>query len=269
MFKLPLILLSILLIGCGNVQNIRTTDPTAEKAESGKLIFMTFNIRAAGGMQNPVSNPDLVEETKGRLTKIAAAIRSADPDLIGLQEVRGLHQAKFIAEQLNLNYVYAVHARENWWGLAVLSKYKIIDVKTKIINLGGKYGDRIALMATMDIHKKKLRVINVDFVPENYKGQVKETIPLLNPIEGPVVLLGDFSRRPEYANMETIRKKMMATCEAAKTAEGRCAGTGYGQVDYIFVDPNIFKVLAAGPISIEHGDVSGHKAYWATIKPED
>ena len=80
MFKLPLILLPILLIGCGNVQNIRTTDPTAEKAESGKLIFMTFNIRAAGGMQNPVSNPDLVEETKGRLTKIAAAINSVDPN---------------------------------------------------------------------------------------------------------------------------------------------------------------------------------------------
>jgi endonuclease/exonuclease/phosphatase family metal-dependent hydrolase len=269
MFKLTPILFSLILLGCGNIQNIRTTDPAAEKTESGKLTFMTFNIRAAGGMQNPISNPDLVEETKGSLTKIAAEINSVDPDFIGLQEVRGIHQAKFIAEQLNLNYVYAVHARENWWGQAVLSRYKIIDVRTKIINLGGKYGDRIALMATMDIHGKKLRVINVDFVPENYKGQVNETIPLLNPIEGPVVLLGDFSRRPEYAKMVNIREKMMATCEAAKTAEGRCAGTGYGQVDYIFVDPNNFKVLAAGPISVERGDASGHKAYWATIKPKD
>jgi endonuclease/exonuclease/phosphatase family metal-dependent hydrolase len=179
MNKWILILILGILLACGNVQNIRTTDPAVGKAESGKLTFMTFNIRAAGGMQNPVSSPDVVEETKESLTKTAAAINSADPDFIGLQEVRGLHQAKFIAEQLNLNYAYSVHARENWWGLAVLSKYKIIAVRTKIINLGGKNGDRIALMCTIDIGDRKLRVVNVDFVPENYKGQVQETMPLL------------------------------------------------------------------------------------------
>jgi len=269
MHKLTLILLSAILLGCGNIQNIRTADSAAEAAESGELTFMTFNMRAAGGMQNPVSSPDLVEETRESLTKIAAAINFADPDIVGLQEVRGLHQAKFIAEQLNLNYVYSVHARENWWGQVLLSRYKIIDVRTKIINLGGKYGDRIALMATIDIDGKKLRVINVDFVPENYKEQIKETMQLLNPIEGPVVLLGDFSRRPEYSKMAQIREKMMATCEAAKTAEGRCAGAGYGQVNYIFVDLNNFKVLDAGLVNIEHGDTSDHKAYWATIKLKD
>ncbi len=81
MHKLTLILLSAILLGCGNIQNIRTIGPTAEKTGNDKLIFMTFNIRAAGDMQNPVSNPDIVEETKQSLTKIAAAINSADPDL--------------------------------------------------------------------------------------------------------------------------------------------------------------------------------------------
>jgi len=277
--KLPLILLSILLIGCGNVQNIRTVDSDAGNAASGKLKFMTFNIHATGGGLNPlqgaggeaggglppITNPGIVEETKTSLMRIAAAIKSVNPDIIGLQEVRGIHQARFIAETLNLNYVYAVHPREHWWGLAVLSKYRIIDTKTKIINLGGKYGDRIALMATMDIHGKKLRVINVDFVPQNYKGQVNETLPLLNPLEGPVVLLGDFSRRPEYAKMETIREKMMAACEAVKTYEGRCIDPVYGKNDYIFIDPNNFKVLDAALVSIKTLDGQDLTADWATL----
>ena len=266
MHKLTLILLSAILLGCGNIHNIKKTDTHAEKAVTAELTFMTFNIRAAGGMQNPVSSPGLVEETKESLTKIAAAINSVDPDFIGLQEVRGIHQAKFIAEQLNLNYVYAVHARESWWGQAVLSRYKIIDVRTKIINLGGKYGDRIALMATMDINGKKLRVINVDFVPENYKGQVNETIPLLNPIEGPVVLLGDFSRRPEYAKMVTIRERMMAACEDVENYEGQCIDPVYVKIDCIFVDPNYVKVLAAEPVSMKHGDTTAPTGSWATIK---
>ena len=157
---IPIFILGILL-GCGNVHNIRTIDSAAAKAESGKLKLMTFNIRAAGGGLNrlqgaggvpggglppPITNPGIVEETKESLTRIAAAIQSIDPDIIGLQEVRGTHQAKFIAETLNLNYVYAVHPREHWWGLAVLSKYKIVGTSTKIVNLGGRHGDRIALI---------------------------------------------------------------------------------------------------------------------------
>jgi endonuclease/exonuclease/phosphatase family metal-dependent hydrolase len=269
MKKLPLLLFLAILLGCGNIQNIRTTDTAAETSATGKLTIMTFNIRASGGMENPIATPDLVEESEEGLTKIAAAINTVDPDFIGLQEVRGLHQAKFISEKLNTNYVYSVHASKIWWGLAVLSKYKIIDVRTKTINLGGKYGDRIALVCTLDINGKKLRVINVDFVPENYKGQVKETIALINPTEGPVVLLGDFSRRPEYAKMVSIRKEMVATCETARTAAGRCVGTGYGQVDYIFVDPKNFEVLDARRISMERGVASGHTAYSAVIKLKD
>ena len=220
------------LLGCGNVHNIRTIDSAAGKAASGQLKLMTFNIRAAGGGQNPlegaggvpgggvppvITNPGIVEETKASLTRIAAATQSVDPDIVGLQEVRGIHQAKFIAETINLNYVYAVHPREHWWGLAVLSKYKIVGARTKIINLGGRHGDRIALICTVDANGRNLKVVNVDFVPENFKGQVQETLPLVNPLEGPAVLLGDFSRPPEYALMKQIRETMRAACEVVRS----------------------------------------------------
>jgi hypothetical protein len=272
------------LLGCGNVHNIRTVDSASGQAESGKLKIMTFNIRAAGGGLNPlqgaggvsggglpppITNPGIVEETKDSLTEIAGLIDSVDPDLVGLQEVRGIFQAKFLAEKLNLNYVYAVQARESWWGLAVLSKYKIIDVRTKIINLGGRHGDRIALMCTTDIGPKKLRVVNVDFVPENYKGQVEETMPLLSPLEGPAVLLGDFSRRAEYAEMADIRTQVKAACEVVKTYAGRCIDPLDTKNQYIFIHPNIFTVLASGLVSIQKPDAQDLTADWATLKFKD
>ena len=281
MNKWTLIFILAVILGCGNVHNIRTIDSAAGKPESGELKLMTFNIRATGGGLNPIvgsggvpgggipphiTNPGIVEETKESLARTAAAIRSVDPDIIGLQEIRGLHQAKFIAETLNLNYVYAVHAKEHWWGLAVLSKYRIVATRTKIINLGGKHGDRIALICTMDINGQNLVVVNVDFVPENFNGQVKETLPLVNPLEGPAVLLGDFSRRPEYALLKPIRETMRAACEAVKDYPGRCIDPVYGKVDYIFVDPKKYAVLDAAPASMQPGDSQAPTGAWATIR---
>jgi len=274
----------VILLGCGNVHNIRTIDSAAGKAESGQLKFMTFNIRAAGGGLNPlegaggvpggglpppITNPGIVEETKTSLTRIAAAIKSINPDIIGLQEIRGIHQAKFLAEELNLNYVYAVHAREPWWGLAVLSKYKIVGTSTKIINLGGRQGDRIALICSLDANGRKLRVVNVDFVKANFNGQVQETLPLVSPLEGPAVLLGDFSRPPEYAQMMPIRGTMTAACEAVKDYEGRCIDPVYGKSDYIFFDPKNFKVLNAAPVSMQPGDTKAPSGAWATMMLRD
>ena len=150
--------------------------------------------------------------------------------------------------------------------MSVLSKYKIVATRTKIINLGGRHGDRIALISTMDINGKKLVVVNVDFVPENFKGQVNETLPLVNPLEGPVVLLGDFSRPPEYVQMQQLRETMRAACEAVKDYPGRCIDPVYGKVDYIFIDPKNFAVLDAAPVSMQPGDSQAPTGAWAAIR---
>lgn len=279
---IPIFILALLL-GCGNVHNIRTIDAAAGKAANSELKFMTFNIRAAGGGMNPlqgaggepggalppITNPGIVEETRASLTRLATVIKSIDPDIIGLQQVRGIHQAKFIAETLNLNYVYAVHPREHWWGLAVLSKYKIAGASTKIINLGGRQGDRIALIGNLEANGRKLTVVNVDFVQENFKGQVEETLPLVNPLEGPTVLLGGFSRPPEYAQMLPLRERLRAACETVKDYEGRCIDPVYGKVDYVFVDPNQSIVLDAAPVSMQSTDTQAPSGTWATIRIRD
>lgn len=97
---------------------------------------MTFNIHVGGGSAYPLMNPYEVKATKENLTKVAEAIKSVDADIIGLQEVRGFQQATFIAEQLNLNYAYVPH-QSGWWGLAILSKYKISDLNSKPISRSG------------------------------------------------------------------------------------------------------------------------------------
>ena len=136
-FSFIFCVIGLIIFGCAsvtNIHNIRQIDGTFEHLGAGELIFMTLNIRAGGGLKNPGMSPYRVVATKENLIKIADAIKSVDPDIIGLQEVRGYNQAKFLAKKLNMNFAYSAHAGSNWWGLAVLSKFNIIDIRTKKIN---------------------------------------------------------------------------------------------------------------------------------------
>ncbi len=261
--------LFLILFACSNtpisnIQNIRQIEKPVETRDSAELTLMTFNIRAGGGKKNPGMSPKRVMATEENFIKIADAIKSVDPDIVGLQEVRGYNQAKFLAKKLNMNFTYRAHANQNWWGLAVLSKFNIIDMKTKLINSSND--NRIALMSMIDINGKTINVLNVHYALENYNGQVRATMRFLNRSEGPVVLMGDLNRRPLRPEIVPIRKKLIATCEATETYMGRCQGTGFGKIDYIFVDQNNFKVLDAGVVLRKHRDASDHIAYWATIK---
>ena len=255
------------MLGCASatgIQNIRQTDDTHVNDNNDELKFLTYNIRAGGGISNPGMSPRIVYASKKNLTKIADAIKYADADIVGLQEVRGYNQAKFIAEQLNFNFAYSIHGSQSWWGLAVLSKYQIISISTKIINYGGTYGDRIALLCNIDLNGKVITLFNVHYALENYDGQVNATMKFIETTENPVVLMGDLNRIPYAPEIEPIRENFITTCEAPGT-DALCEGTGYGKIDYVFVDQTHFEVLDVGAVR-KYWHASDHLPYWANVK---
>jgi len=151
--------------GCATgIQNIRQVESSSVSLEAWELTFMTFNIHVGGGSAYPLMNPYEVKATKENLIKVAEAIKSVDPDVIGLQEVRGFQQAKFIAKQLNLNYAYVPH-QSGWWGLAILSKYKISDLISKPISTHGDM--RVAQICTTRIEGKPVIFINLHVSPSH------------------------------------------------------------------------------------------------------
>jgi endonuclease/exonuclease/phosphatase family metal-dependent hydrolase len=282
-FFLTILILLIAFVACAGIQNIRKIDSTEKSLSNNNLKFMTFNIRMGVGIENPGMNPALLKSSKEKIEKIALAIKSIDPDVVALQEVNGSNQTKKLAKRLNLNYVYIGHKAS--WGLAMLSKHRILKANSKKICKGCKfksssgkiYNDpRIALVAITDINGKKITFINIHYHLGVYDQQVKATMELLRGINGPVVLMGDFNREQHHSEMKPIQDKFNDTCLAVDTETSKyvketgtkIGGTASGlRIDYIFVDPEFFEVKNAGIVK-EYRDASDHYAYFADVVPK-
>ena len=252
-------------------QNIRKAGHGKEKNQSGCFEFMTYNIRVGGGTENPFTPVRYISSSKENLERIAFAIESVDPEVVALQEVRGFHQVKFLAEMLNFNYAYSPHGRQNLdWGLALLSKFRILEASSKVIHHGGD--QRVGAAYTIDINGNSMTLINVHYHVGNFEPQVKATMALLKATRGPVVLMGDFNRPEAAYELKPIRQTMIDTCNAVnndKSRHVRMTGTYLGwphrRIDYVFIDPKCFEVKDVGILPEKNWHASDHIAYFACI----
>lgn len=282
-FFFTLLCLFISFVAYAEIRNIRKSDSTEKGIKTNNLVFMTFNIRVGGGIENPGHHPGKLKSSKEKIEKIALAIKSIGPDVIALQEVKGAAQAKQLVKGLNLNYAYEAHS--DFWGLAILSKHKILKAKSKKICTGCKvkvpsgrtFNDpRIALVSVIDINGKQITFINAHYHLGVYEEQVKATMKLLKGIKGPVVLMGDLNREQCNSEIRPIQDKLNDTCLAVATESSeyvKKAGTKIGgssdgrRIDYIFVDSESFEVKDVGIVK-EYRDASDHYAYFAYLVPK-
>ena len=266
--------LALGVFGCSNIHNIRTNHGTLNSKPDPTLTFLTYNIRVGGGMEDYGKPPHLLSSSKKNLQKLVDAIRSVNPDVIALQEVGGFWQAKFLAKELNYNYVYTSHGNRYFidWGMAILSKYKIIRSRDHAINHGHEgrdYDPRAGLEAVLDLHGTKVTVVDIHYHLGNYDAQVHSTMRLLKGLQTPIVLLGDFNRKEWDREMQPIYDYMKDTCfeintDGAKNV--RAYGTGFGRIDYIFIDKHSFEVIDVGLIPREHWSASDHVGYFAKLR---
>lgn len=260
--------------GCSgflNIGNIRDADSSLQRPDGNRLRLMTFNIRVGGGSKNPGVNPFDLEDSKKNLLRIAAAIKSAEPDIVALQEVKGRAQAKFIARKLNLNYAYASHGGDNRWGLALLSKFKIVGLDIGRVHTGDDI--RAGQVCRVDFNGKIITCINVHYHLADYAAQTRATMKIIEEIPGPAVLMGDFNLAEWNEALTPIKQRLLDSCDVAPDADEairvKKTGTyvyrkGY-RIDYIFVEPQAFKVVNVGLIPKEYRDASDHIAYFADV----
>ena len=148
-----LIVALIVLAGCQTTENLRKESQPQLITADNPLIVMSFNIRLGLGQAEPFGN--IYRMSWGReLGGVIEAIRSVDPDIVGLQEVAGASQIKKIAKALNMNYAFELHdtgsSREPWWGVGILSKYKILSSKGLQIS-SGRGNTKHIVIASVDL----------------------------------------------------------------------------------------------------------------------
>lgn len=134
------LIIRIPLSACASGYTAREPGAAGE-AIGAYVTAVSYNIRIGIGSTGRGDKPYDLRHNKKDLPAIISALRSIDPDVVGLQEVLGGSQAKQIATALDMNYAYTPH-KYPWWGVAILSKYPIIDCDSKFIGYRGDHWSR-------------------------------------------------------------------------------------------------------------------------------
>ncbi len=280
------------LIGCAghNTYNVRQMDGT----ESNKEVFtvMTFNIRHGCGVDNwGNSSSSFLKTCQKDLQTIAEAIASAEPDVVGLQEVdRG--QARILAKKLNMNYAFSTHNASgygSWWGNAILSK-STISKSTKISIGGIANRNRSIISASMQLKGRTVEVISVHTHHRlNSPESVRKIMQYVNKTTDPVILMGDFNMSPGDPRWEEIKKASAGSKRVQKgsrvsdrhfldTVEETESNyqdrikvhvtfPGLGRIDYVLVEETFFDVRDAKLVAEKYRNASDHYAFFAVIAP--
>ncbi|MDA1326725.1 MAG: endonuclease/exonuclease/phosphatase family protein [Proteobacteria bacterium] len=278
-------LLCLLVLGGLALASCTTTDyvrkgplPPPISAKS-PLTVMSFNIRMGLGQKDPHRDTLRMKDQWGRnLDAVIEAIRSADPDIVGLQEVAGPGQLRDIAQALDMNHAFVGHDTGNdlppLWGVGVLSKYPITSLTRAALS-----ENRNFIKTTVDVGTRKISVVNIH---RSHLEFSEVSMPILMgelaQIQLPIVLIGDFNILPEAKmrknpgkkQLQPILDKFLDTAVEARTkaaADVLLVGTGQdgGRIDYVFAEKDKFSVLDAGLVAGKHRDASKHVAYFAKV----
>jgi len=275
-------MLLLLAGGCTRYHNIRTAD--APLAAPDTMTVLTYNIRIGAGLRKSGRSPYLLkDELKLEIEPVIAAIRSVQPDIVGLQEVLGEDQAAVIARALNMNYVYVPHGWERygiWWGVALLSRFPILEAWNQQIS-EGPGNTRSNLFARLDVGGTSLSVIVMHKDKDQLDGAALwRTMSAVQAITDSVVLLGDLNIRPEDSRMGILstrfqdslelcleRPGIKARIDTTGTLTGKSSQAGIKRIDYILVERGRFNVHDCGLMKREYWPASDHIGYYATIGP--
>ena len=252
-----LCVLVLTITGCNGINSVRTEAINIRPEVitpnfQSKLKVMTFNIARK-------TNND----------KIIAVIKSADPDVAGLQEVN-IGQAEHIAKALNMNYTYSTHnspSNGSLWGNAVLSKFKILE--SQKIAIGGFSRNRSMVSAIALVNDQPIAFISIH-TDHRLTGNssLKKILNYTNSIEFPAVLIGDFNMLPSSLQCRFLLEGTGFIDSAGNAYPGELAtwpATGV-RIDYVFVQSKYFKALGASLVAREFHHVSDHIAYYTTIE---
>lgn len=242
----------------------------ATHAKKNTLKVLSYNVRHC----NPPSKKGVID-----VEAIANLIKEANPDLVALQEIDRftkrsgveLDQAKELGKLTGL-YSYFVKAID-WdggeYGIAVLSKYKILDsINLQLPMVKGKAGEARAV-AIIKVKVKRKEILfastHLDIVKEHRELQAAAITDFFSGQKLPVILAGDINDIPGSETLNMLQDHFHITC-----AELSCEKT-FPQInpdrtiDYIMYHPeNKFKTINHQVIPEEYA--SDHRPIMATIK---
>lgn len=209
----------------------------------------------------------------------ADTIRCLQPDVVGLNEVRGegvspLYeaQAKLLADRLGYHYIFAPAIEVpngGLYGNAILSKMPLQDAEIIPIPdpprdpAGRFYESRCIAKAILPVGGGiTLLVTHFGLNPDEAQNAVDTVCGLVRASEHPVILTGDFNLSPDSGLLLPIRALLADTADAFSAPQlSYPSDEPDVKIDYIFTSPSIRADFAAIPRMV----VSDHRPYVADL----
>ncbi|MGX5691042.1 endonuclease/exonuclease/phosphatase family protein [Arcticibacter tournemirensis] len=202
------------------------TSAQSKVADGGSpdvLRVMSYNIHHA----NPPSKPGLID-----LDAIARVIRDSKADLVALQEVEtgtkrsgGVDEAKLLAQKTGLHYKFfrAIDYDGGEYGIAILSRFKLRNVRLVPLPQKVEAEDRILAYVTVRVGKQKLILANTHLDATRDHGnrivQMQRILKEFENVSLPVILCGDLN---SVSGSEVIN---MLDAQFKRTCVDNCPGT--------------------------------------------
>ena len=230
-----------------------------------KIKIMTFNTQHCLSFKKQKIDYDAM----------AKAIMMCEPDIAGLNEMRGKgedagyeNQTEILAELAGMKHYYFAKAidvnGENPYGNALISKYPPEYATTipipdpEIKNEDGYYETRCILKARVE---GGITVMVTHFGLNSDEQKNAVACVLENMEEEKCILMGDFNVTPDNDILKPIREKMKDVADKSEFLSFP-SDVPDRKIDYIFVTPDI-KVLS---YDIPEIIASDHRPHTAVIK---
>jgi endonuclease/exonuclease/phosphatase family metal-dependent hydrolase len=200
------------------------------------------------------------------LDVLAAEMRAMDADVIALQEVdvhtrRGgdVDQPGTLAASLGFHYVFAASIRwsEGDYGLALVSKWPLVDVERRRVGVTDAGEPRIVLDATVCVAGRPLRILNhhADDLPATRARSFADVRQIVAAAIGHgLLLVGDFNESADGPGIRMLRDTGLVDLGA----EGGVSTSDWGRIDYVFADPLLARY--ASTVRVWRTDNSDHHA---------
>lgn len=201
------------------VASAATDYPTAK---SKRITVMTYNIHHC----NPPSAGAKID-----VEAIAQVIRKEKPDLVALQEVdvntersgKGLHQAKELARLTNMHFFFskAIDHQGGDYGVAVLSRFPILDSTRFILPIDPKIGGETRTLAAITVEVAKGKRVffactHLDLKEPNRLSQAELIMKHFDGTTSPVLLAGDFNALSDSKVIRQFEQQFTRSCQDCK-----------------------------------------------------
>lgn len=205
---------------------------------------------------------------------MAETIKRFDPDVVGLNEMRGKGEASDYEDQTAAlqqltGYPYAFFAKAldvggvNPYGNAMLSKLPIESAQVIPIptpKAEGRVEPRCILKASLAGGITVL-VTHFGLTPEERESAVRTVLSVK--AEKKCILMGDFNTPPDSAVLEPIRSCMKDAADAFESEKlSFRSDKPHVKIDYIFVTPDVEVITADIPAVV----ASDHRPHIACVE---